>query len=628
MKESKIIGARYYNAYQWYEPRDYESARDSLGHGTHTTSVAAGRNVENASYYGLAQGTARGGAPGARIAVYKVCWSWSWLWGCQTSDILAAFDDAIADGVDIISISISNAFPTDYLKDVVAIGSFHAMKKGILTSTSGGNVSPFSTFVSSVAPWSLSVAASTIDRRFATQVVLGNGLVFIGHSINSFNMNGTTFPLIYGGDAVNVSAGSSKRAASLCFRNSFFENPPNSLDENKVQGKIVLCDMWWDTSAVLMAGGVGTIMLDYSPDESYTYPIPAAAVPPSDAKLILDYIQSSDNPTATILYSDAWKDVAAPVVTSYSLRGPNAISLDILKPDIAAPGNVILGAWAPPVPATVYREDYRPVDYNVRSGTSMSCPHVTGAAAYIKSFHPTWSGSAIKSALMTTASIMCPKRNEDAEFAYGSGHIDPVRAKDPGLVYDAGEQDYVDFLCNQGYNSTLVRLISGDNTTTCTNNGQGNVRDLNYPSMALSLEDGKLINASFTRTVTNVGHPNSTYNSYVTAPSMLQISVEPSTLSFTEVGETKSFVVKVKGGVISQHPIISSSISWRDMEGLYEVRSPLIVFNSIPFLRTNPFSKLKSKDTMIKQTTFGQAGGKHRFTTPLGSDPLHRPLGL
>ncbi|KAL4182548.1 hypothetical protein AMTRI_Chr11g93830 [Amborella trichopoda] len=567
---NKIIGARYYNAYQWYEPQDYKSAKDSFGHGTHTTSVAAGRIVENASYYGLAQGTARGGAPGARIAVYKVCWSWSWMFGCPTN------------GVDIISISISNAFPTERC-GCHRIISCH--EEGNFDLDLRGKCFAFSTFVSSVAPWSLSVAASTIDRRFATQVVLGNGLVFISKAKETTNACSFPFPIkrfpirildVHKDEKLYIL--DTDALAFLCEEISLAINfvDPNlihTLDANKVQGKIVLCDMVLDTAAVFTAGGVGTITL----------------------------FPQLHNPTATILYSDTWTDAAAPVVTSFSLRGPNAISLDILKPDIAAPGNDILGAWAPPVPPSVYHEDDRPVDYNFESGTSIACPHATDAAAYVKSFHPTWSGSAIKSALMTTASRMDPKRNEDAEFGYGAGHIDPVREKDPGLVYDADEQDYIDFLCNQGYNSTLIRLISRENTKTCTNNGQGSVRDLNYPSMALSLEDGNLINGSFTRTVTN-----------------------PSTLSFTEVGEKKSFVVKVKEGVISQHPIISSSISWRDREGLYEVRSPLIIFNSIPFLKTNPFSGLKSKDTIKKKTTFGQAGGKHRFTTPLGFYPLHR----
>lgn len=126
-----------------------------------------------ASLYGFAYGTARGGVPAARIAVYKVCWSD----GCYDSDVLAGFDDAIADGVDIISASLGFS-PRDYFEDSIAIGSFHAMRAGILTSNSAGNEGPDFLTISNVSPWSLSVAASTIDRKFTTKVQLGDGKVF------------------------------------------------------------------------------------------------------------------------------------------------------------------------------------------------------------------------------------------------------------------------------------------------------------------------------------------------------------------------------------------------------------------------------------------------------------------
>lgn len=126
-----------------------------------------------ASLMGLASGTARGAVPSARVAVYKICWAD----GCDDADILAAFDDAIADGVDIISISVGGA-PRDYFSDSISIGSFHAMKKGILTSVSAGNDGPdFSTIVN-FSPWHLSVAASTIDRKFLTKLRLDNDLIY------------------------------------------------------------------------------------------------------------------------------------------------------------------------------------------------------------------------------------------------------------------------------------------------------------------------------------------------------------------------------------------------------------------------------------------------------------------
>lgn len=125
------------------------------------------------SFYGLAEGVARGGVPNARIAVYKVCWGL----GCETADILKGFDDAIADGVDILSVSLGSFRPFNFFEDPIAIGSFHAMKKGILTSNSAGNSGPDPVSVSNFAPWTLTVAASTIDRKFVTNLVLGNGQI-------------------------------------------------------------------------------------------------------------------------------------------------------------------------------------------------------------------------------------------------------------------------------------------------------------------------------------------------------------------------------------------------------------------------------------------------------------------
>lgn len=167
---SKIIGARYYNS-DGYAGED-QSPRDTEGHGTHTASTASGVEVE-ASYFGLAPGVARGGVPKSRVAIYKVCWSF----GCNSADILKAFDDAIADGVDVISVSLGSSWPSDYMDDPIAIGSFHAMKAGILTSNSAGNSGPYPVSVSNYSPWTLTVAASTIDRKFVARLQLGDGQI-------------------------------------------------------------------------------------------------------------------------------------------------------------------------------------------------------------------------------------------------------------------------------------------------------------------------------------------------------------------------------------------------------------------------------------------------------------------
>ena len=171
---SKIIGAKYYRSDGFIPSVDFASPRDTEGHGTHTASTAAGNVVSGASLLGLGAGTARGGTPSARIAVYKICWAD----GCYDADILAAFDDAIADGVDIISLSVGGSFPLDYFEDPIAIGAFHSMKNGILTSNAGGNSGPDPASITNFSPWSMSVAASVIDRKFLTALHLGNNLTY------------------------------------------------------------------------------------------------------------------------------------------------------------------------------------------------------------------------------------------------------------------------------------------------------------------------------------------------------------------------------------------------------------------------------------------------------------------
>lgn len=164
-----MIGAKYYNL-DGAAGEEKPSPVDNEGHGTHTSSTIAGAPVKGASLYGLAKGTARGGVPSSRIAAYKVCWSIS----CSDVDILAGFDDAITDGVDLISVSIGGA-TRDYFSDPIAIGAFHAMRKGILTSCSAGNDGPYLSTVQNVAPWIFTVAAAGVDRKFKTVVKLGNG---------------------------------------------------------------------------------------------------------------------------------------------------------------------------------------------------------------------------------------------------------------------------------------------------------------------------------------------------------------------------------------------------------------------------------------------------------------------
>lgn len=162
------------------------------------------------------------------------------------------------------------------------------------------------------------------------------------------------------------------------------------------------------------------------------------------------------------------------------------------------------------------------------------------------------------------------------EFDYGSGHIDPIRAINPGLVYDAKEEDYVRFLCSIGYTEKRVRLISGDKTS-CASQGsdKGSPRDLNYPSMTAVFIPGKAFTVRFHRKVRNVGTANSTYKAVVSQKPRISVKVEPAVLSFESLDEEKSFDVIVKGNFSVTDRIVSASLVWSD--GTHRVRSPIVL---------------------------------------------------
>uniref|UniRef100_A0A9I9DU80 Cucumisin-like n=1 Tax=Cucumis melo TaxID=3656 RepID=A0A9I9DU80_CUCME len=561
----KIIGARAYRSDNVFPTADIPSPRDSNGHGTHTASTVAGGLVSQASLYGLALGTARGGVPSARIAVYKICWSD----GCSDADILAAFDDAIADGVDIISLSVGGSEARYYFNDSIAIGAFHSMKHGILTSNSAGNDGPDYFTIRNFSPWSLSVAASTTDRKLVSRVEIGNTNVYQGYTINTFDPLGKQYPLIYAGDAPNIDGGFTGSISRFCSE--------GSVDANLVSGKILLCVSIVAPSAfVYFSEAVGVVMNDDGVKyPSNSYPLPSSYLQTVDGDAIKTYMASNGVPTATIFKSDAVNDSYAPFVVSFSSRGPNPETLDILKPDLTAPGAEILAGWSPIAPVSSGVIDSRTTMYNIISGTSMSCPHATAAAVYVKTFHPTWSPAAIKSALMTTATPLKPDINVEAEFAYGAGQINPLKAINPGLVYDANESDYVKFLCGQGYTSAMVQSLSNDNTL-CNSANIGRVWDLNYPSFALSSTPSQSINQFFTRTLTSVDSNASTYTSTILgAPQGLTITVNPKVLSFSGMGEKNTFTLTIQGS-IDPTSIVSASLVWSDSS--HDVRSPITIY--------------------------------------------------
>uniref|UniRef100_A0A803LX65 Uncharacterized protein n=1 Tax=Chenopodium quinoa TaxID=63459 RepID=A0A803LX65_CHEQI len=328
------------------------------------------------------------------------------------------------------------------------------------------------------------------------------------------------------------------------------------------------------------AGTLGVLSRLFA-DYSDIKPLPATELKPRDFEALLSYVNSTKHPKANIHKSESFYDNSAPVVVEFSSRGPNVIAPDILKPDITAPGVEILAAYSPLGSVSDYNGDKRSVNYSTLSGTSMSCPHVAGASVYVKSLHPDWSPSAIKSAMMTTARSMSPTKNKDAEFAYGSGHVDPVKAANPGLVYETNQDEYVTFFCRLGYNKRQIALITGSDSFSCPkkSNKSSLPNDVNYPSLSAMVDVGTPFNIKFSRTVTNVGVANSTYTVKVESPKKIKITVNPSTLSFTSLNEKKSFEVTVVGKGLSRksNSTISASLVWYD--GQHSVRSPIVVYS-------------------------------------------------
>ncbi|CAK9178396.1 unnamed protein product [Ilex paraguariensis] len=577
----KLIGARYYD-----DPEDETqgSPRDKEGHGTHVASTAAGSPVPGASYYGLAAGTAKGGSPGSRIAVYRVCT----LNGCRGSAILAAFDDAIRDGVDVLSLSLgaSAGMEIEISSDPIAIGSFHAVEKGIMVVCSAGNDGPYPRSVVNVAPWILTVAATTIDRDFESDVVLGGNKVIKGEGINFADINkSSVYPLIYGKSAKTSSKHFVEDEARNC--------NPGSLDKNKVKGKIVLCENTDDEFSVQEKldevqhlGGIGLVLSD---DDARSVAstfgaFPMTVVTLNDADEILSYINSTSNPLATILPTIAVTNYKpAPTVAYFSARGPSYSTKDLLKPDIAAPGVAILAAWPGNDTSVTLSGKESPL-FNILSGTSMACPHVSGIAATVKSMNPSWSPSAIRSAIMTTATqtnnLKTPITTNSGSVAtpydFGAGGVSTTRPLQPGLVYETGIIDYLQFLCSNGYDMSQIKLISSTIPVgfSCSNTTTNFISNMNYPSIAISnfsRNGSKKVN----RTVTNVGEDESLYTAAVDAPTGLDVKVIPNTLQFTKNIKKLSFEVIFTSSGSAPKEHVFGSITWTG--GKYKVRSPFVV---------------------------------------------------
>ncbi|XP_038703970.1 subtilisin-like protease SBT3 [Tripterygium wilfordii] len=570
----KLIGARYFNKGLVAQlPKNVtismNSTRDVEGHGTHTSSTAAGNYVKGASYFGYAPGTATGVAPRSHVAMYKALWEE----GAVSSDIIAAIDQAISDGVDVLSMSLGlNGLPL--YSDPIALATFAAVEKGIFVSTSAGNSGPFIETLHNGIPWVLTVAAGTIDREFGAVLGLGNGVKVSGSALYIGDYNSSPYPIV------------------------FMDECKNSAELNKVGDKIVVCEDKNETLSeqvdkVMKANVTGGIFITNFTDLEFLIQssFPAIFMKVKDGETIKDYIKANKEAKGSLEFRITNLGTKPqPSVTDYSSRGPSQSCPFVLKPDIMAPGDMVLAAWPSNIPIDNINSELQFSHFNLLSGTSMACPHAAGVGALLKAAHPEWSPAAIRSAMMTSADITDNTQRpiidsgDDLKpaspIAMGAGQVNPNKALDPGLVYDVGVDDYVNLLCGLGFTAKQIKTITRSSTTNCS----AQSLDLNYPSFIafFNKNDSKsdtTIVQEFKRTVTNVGEGMSTYIAKVPALEGLKVSVTPEKLVFKEKNEKQSYKLRIEGPQLLKKVQVFGFLGWEEVGGKYVVKSPIVATN-------------------------------------------------
>lgn len=556
---TKVVGARYYVSGFGVDQLgdasvgEYVSPRDGDGHGSHTASTAAGNFGVPASVAGNDYGLISGVAPAAKVAAYKVCWSGpdpvaSSDDGCATSDMLAAIDQSVADGVDVLNFSIGGGAASSTVSptDIAFLGAASA---GIFVAASAGNSGPGASTLDNASPWITTVAASTIPSYEAT-ATFGNGTAYAGASISLDTAPGAppvTGPLTRA-DLVAAS-GAVSADALLC--------APNTLDPALAAGKIVFCqrgvyDRVAKSTEVKRAGGIGMLLVNKTPGSVDT---DAHAVPTVhlDAQYWDATFAYAADAAATVSFAAGNStDYVSPTpqVAGFSSRGPvRADGSDILKPDISAPGVAIL--------ADGPNADGADPTFQFLSGTSMASPQIAGLAALYLGERPNATPAEVKSAMMTSSYDTVNAANETVTdpFAQGAGHVDPTKFFEPGLLYLNGVNDWWSYIAGIGYD-VGVEPVDPSN--------------LNLASIAIgSLTAPEAI----TRTVTSTQAGE--FVAEVNGLAGIDVQVEPATLSFAAAGESKSYTVTFARTDAALDSFSTGSLDW--VSGDTRVHSPVAV---------------------------------------------------
>jgi len=520
---NKLIGARYYgdtfaSVYDIQTSLgEFIGPRDADGHGSHTASTAAGNEGVVAMKNGADLGVMSGIAPRARIAAYKVCWNSDYTTpegsdeaGCFPSDSMAAIDQAAADGVDVINFSIGGSL-TDLTYPSTA-AMLRAADAGVFVSVSAGNSGPAAQTIGTPAPWVTTVAASTYDGVSKTNAL--NAVVGDTETRYGFVEGSITKPLSETGPV----SGKLVLAEPLraCYADEVTPTPLDNAAD--IEGNIALiqrgdCAFTQKVTRAVESGAKAVVVYTVAGNPvtslggDYVGQIPGGMIGDEEGDALAAALNSGEMVTVDLsaaIFID--QQETGNIMADFSSRGPNASTLDIIKPDITAPGVRVLAATTD---TPMFGEKGQQVAY--LSGTSMSSPHIAGMAALLMGQHPDWTPAQVKSALMTTAYQGVTKEDGVTAadpFDFGAGHAAPVSAMAPGLTYNAEYYDYMAFMCGLE-EDTFVESESGFGCAAYE--GAGFLTDpsqLNYPSIAIGELQGS---QTVFRTVTDVSGNGGNY---------------------------------------------------------------------------------------------------------------------
>ncbi|MFJ6003003.1 S8 family serine peptidase [Arthrobacter sp. NPDC092385] len=551
---SKVLSARYFaESFLASVPEDKRAPQEVISpvdidnHGTHTASTAAGNSDVTQTVDGRDFGVSSGVAPAAKLAVYKTCWEDidPATGGCYSSASIAAINQAILDGVDVLNYSISGSTTTT--TDPVSLAFLSATSAGIFVAASAGNSGPTASTVNHGAPWMTTVAASTFSYELQGTAEFSDGTKYRGASIMRGGVPAS--PVVLAVDAAAAGAA----GPNLC--------GPNTLDPAKVAGKIVVCDRGVvdrtaKSAEVARGGGVGMILVNLvdSSTDTDQHAVPTVHVNAPEALELKAKVAANPSLTVALQPTDTTGKPLppAPQVAGFSSRGPLlATDSDLLKPDVTAPGVAVL--------AGVSTVGSNGAQFGFLSGTSMASPHVAGLAALVLGKNPAWSPATVKSAMMTTAYPLKTATGgvETDALAVGAGHINPASVLNPGLVYDQDVDDYLAFIQGTG-----VDLGMDDIKPVAA-------RDTNVPSFGLGNLTGR---TEVTRTVTAV--TPGLYRATANVPGV-NVTVTPSVLNFSAAGETRTFKVSFENQSAPFGQFTSGSLTWSG-QGI-KVTSPVAV---------------------------------------------------